>query len=175
MNSDLIAQPSSERFNLMMGINEVPYLGEGWMEREVSSDGQTYRATEPTATLIFPAGGRAVVSALICAPPACPDAPFIGEFVVLHSDNESDARITPFALHFPYWSLREFELPATEHTRRIVITVNHAWHPADLFQNHDRRTMGILVSSFSISKCEMGLNEPIRLIPIDVPKPMGVP
>ena len=127
--------------SVVMGVNEVPYLGDGWMERESSPDGPAYRACGQRAELRLPPGGAMEVSVLLRALAAGHETPVRGKLIV------DDNRTRSFELRSPHWSVRTMEIPASEDSRSLFLEAEQIWRPSDLFGNNDNRAIGFLVAS----------------------------
>lgn len=133
--------PRMARLSIVMGTNETPYLGEGWMEREAPTQGPVYRACSGQAALLLPPGGALSLSLLLSAPPAKPNAPVTGRLAASGGDESR------FELLSPFWSVRTVEIPASEQRRTLTIEADRTWRPSDLFHNVDGREIGFLVAS----------------------------
>lgn len=133
----------------VVGVNEYPYLGAGWHDRQIrGTDGVAYRAASEDGLfrLAVPKGATRL-TVVLHAPVPFLGRPFDGEILV---DGHSLGKIR---LETDAWAVRHFDFPAGT-TPRVLngSLVSHTtFVPAKLFPHStDQRRMGAHVSAMRV-------------------------
>jgi hypothetical protein len=137
-----------------VGVNESPYLGTGWHERERrGTDGTPCRALGPTACfhLQVSACQSAQLTLLFTAPTPLLDRPYEAD---VYGDGKLLGRL---AVEHDNWALRRFSLPPVEMDRSVPFEIrSRSWFvPARQNpESQDCRPIACYVAAAYVEACE---------------------
>jgi hypothetical protein len=140
--------------HIEMGENDHWCLGPGWFRPEKFPD--VARWTGPRADFqIKIAGKRAIRLEVVTARPNVQEEPTVGSVLV------DDQPIGSFVLADHAWHTLLFSLPAkpNQETGRVSIITQNPFVPAELLNNGDTRSLGIVVRRIQTSRLTPGLLE----------------
>lgn len=130
---------------LTFGVNEAPFLGEGWYGRERFHGGITARQTARRATLSVDLNNAAEIALTFTGHTETLGRPLRGQLFA------GERKLNDLIITNNAWKMTRTQLPEPVEGDTLIIQTVDPWCPDEYFRNGDGRIVGLVISALRIT------------------------